>query len=200
MSTDPVGPPEGVSDEQQGFEAYSLETKRKIPVQLVVVAVVLVVAGGVIYWMHLRGTSPAKKLKPVEMKFTIEQTQARHFEGEERIMRELTRSGPPPQVPLEDIDANPFQLDRTPDVQEAILTGQPEQTVAPDIARAERLLDNVVVEMVLDNPRNPLAKINGTIYRLGHEVDGMLEVVGISGRSVTLRYKTVMRTIEMDGK
>jgi len=34
---------------------------------------------------------------------------------------------------------------------------------------------------------------------VGDKIDGILEIVGISGRSVTFRAKTLLRTMEMEG-
>lgn len=200
MSTDPTIPGEHQPEADKAVESYSAAGGKRLPIQAALVAGVLLVAGGVIYWMHHRGIAPAKLLKPVEMRYTIEQTQARHYEGEDRILRSLALSGPPPQIPLAEIHENPFRLDRAPQQQGPIVpvdTGPARDEV---LVQAEKILSTMKIEMVLNSDTNPLAKINGKVYRVGDKIDDVLEIVSISGRAVTFRAKTLMRTMEMQGK
>jgi len=199
MASDPTHGDGGVESAGEFEAAPVLEPRRRLPTQVIVLGVVLVVAGGVIYWMHLRGTAPGKRLKPVEMRYTIEQTQERHFEGEELILRKLELADRAPQVPLEDISDNPFRLDRNPKpaaVQDND-TRQPQRDEV--LVKAERILDELHIQMVLDNPTRPLARINGKVYAVGDKIEDVLEITAIRGRSVTFRAKTLMRTIEMAG-
>ena len=201
MNTDPTLPTEAQGEAPPPpVESFGPDPKKRLPVQVGVVAAVLVLAGGVIFWMHKRGIAPAKLLRPVEMRYTIEQTQARYYEGEDRILRSLAMAGPPPQVPLEDIEENPFRLDRAPQTEGPIM---PTETPAPrdqTLVQAEQILNSLKIEVVLNSETNPLARINGKNYRVGDKIDGILEIVSISGRSVTFRAKTLMRTLEMEGK
>lgn len=199
MSTDPSMTSEPTGEEAKITESYSAETRSRLPIQVAVVAGVLLVAGGVIYWMHHRGIAPAKLLKPMEMRYTIEQTQARHYEGEDRILRSLAQAGPPPQIPLEEIQENPFRLERTPETEDPIIPVERAPVRDQVLVQAEQILDSMRIEMVLNSDTRPLAKINGRVYQVGEKVDGVLEIVSISGRSVTFRAKTLMRTIEMKG-
>jgi len=200
MSTDPTQLPEGSGEEAKIVESYGSESNKRLPIQIGIVAGVLLVTGGVIYWMHVKGIAPGKLLKPVEMRYTIEQTQARHYEGEDRILKSLAMSGPPPQVPLEDIHENPFRLDRAPQEDTQIIPVEPTQVRDQMLVQAEQMLGSMKIEMVLNSETKPLAKINGKVYGVGDKIDGVLEIVSISGRSVTLRAKTLMRTLEMDSK
>ncbi|MEQ8845859.1 MAG: hypothetical protein RIB58_13505 [Phycisphaerales bacterium] len=200
MSTDPSMLNEGASEAIEHVEVSGPDPRKRLTMQVGVVAGVLALAGGVIYWMHHKGISPGKNLKPVEMRYTIEQTQARHYEGEERILRSLALAGPPPQVPLEDIEENPFRLERTPAPELDELPSQPTAPRDPTLIRAEQILGSLKIEMVLNSETNPLARINGTVYRVGDKIDGVVEIVGITGRSVTFRAKTLLRTIEMEAK
>ncbi len=200
MSTDPTMTPEHSGEEAKHVESYASDGRKRLTIQVGVVAGVLLVAGGVIYWMHIKGIAPGKLLKPVEMRYTIEQTQARHYEGEARILRSLAMAGPPPQIPLEEIQENPFRLERAPKDNGPI---RPVEAVAVRdevLIKAEEVLGSMKIEMVLNSETTPLAKINGTVYRVGDKIDGVLEIVGISGRSVTFRAKTLLRTLEMQGK
>lgn len=199
MNTDPSMMPESPGDDAKATESYTPDAKKRLPIQVAIVAGVLVVAGGVIYWMHHRGIAPAKLLKPVEMKFTIEQTQARHYEGEDRILRSLAQSGPPPQIPLEEIEDNPFRLERAPESDDPIIPVERAPQRDQMLVQAEQILNSMKIEMVLNSDTRPLAKINGRVYQVGEKVEGVLEIVSISGRSVTFRAKTLMRTVEMKG-
>ncbi|MGD1914870.1 MAG: hypothetical protein ACFCBV_01605 [Phycisphaerales bacterium] len=199
MNADPSNLQEPTGEDIQPVESFTSESKKRLPMQVGIVAGVLVVAGGVIFWMHHKGIAPGKLLKPVEMRFTIEQTQARHYEGEERILRQLARSGPPPQVPLTDIDENPFRLERAPQQEGPTMPTEVGQVRDQTLVQAEQILGSLKIEMVLNSETNPLTRINGKVYRVGDKIDGVLEVVSISGRSVTFRAKTLMRTLEMDG-
>ncbi|MFI4883427.1 MAG: hypothetical protein ACIAQU_12670 [Phycisphaerales bacterium JB064] len=199
MNTDPSVTPEGSAEEVKHVESYASNPHKRLTMQVAVVGGVLLVAGGIIYWMHLRGIAPGKLLKPVEMKYSIEQTQARHYEGEARILRSLAMAGPPPQVPLEDIHDNPFRLDRAPKDDKPITPTEIMPVRDEVLVKAEQLLGSLKIEMVLNSDTNPLTKINGKVYRVGDKIDGVLEIVSISGRSVTFRAKTLMRTIEMHG-
>lgn len=199
MSTDPSMTPEHAGEEASITESYAVDTKKRLPTQVAIVAGVLLVAGGVIYWMHHRGIAPAKLLEPVEMRYTIEQTQARHYEGEDRIMKSLAQAGPPPQIPLDEIQENPFRLDRTPQAEDPIVPVERGPARDPVLVQAEQILDSMRIEMVLNSDTRPLAKINGRVYQVGEKVDGVLEIVSISGRAVTFRAKTLMRTIEIKG-
>ena len=200
MNTDPTiqpATPDAPIDSVASSESYAANPQKRLAVQVGLVACVLAVAGGIIYWMHHRGMAPAKLLTPVQMKYSIEQTQARYYEGEDRILRSLAMAGPPPQVPLEDIRENPFRLDRAPQ-EEAPITPTEIRPVRDEVLiKAEKLLDTLSIEMVLNSETNPLTKINGKVYRVGEKVDDVLEIVSISGRSVTFRAKTLMRTVEM---
>lgn len=200
MSTDPAQLPESTGEDATIVESYGTAGSKRLPIQIGIVAGVLLVTGGVIYWMHVRGIAPGKLLKPVEMRYTIEQTQARHYEGEDRILKSLALAGPPPQIPLAEIHENPFRLDRAPQEDAPIISAEPVQARDPVLVRAEQVLGSMKIEMVLNSETNPLAKINGKVYRIGDKIDGVLEVVSISGRAVTFRAKTLMRTLEMEGK
>jgi len=199
MNTDPQAAPERTDEVEPAVESYAADPKKRLPMQIGVVAGVLLLAGGVIYWMHHKGIAPAKLFKPVEMRYTIEQTQARHYEGEERILRSLAMAGPPPQVPLDDIDENPFRLERAPQQQGPIMPTEIGQVRDQTLVQAEQILGSLKIEMVLNSESNPLTRINGKVYRVGDKIDGILEIVGISGRSVTFRAKTLLRTMEMEG-
>lgn len=199
MNTDPSMMPEQSGEEAPVTESYAPNPKKRLPIQVAIVGGVLVVAGGVLYWMHHRGTAPAKLLKPVEMRYTIEQTQARHYEGEDRIMKSLAKAGPPPQIPLEEIDDNPFRLERAPEAEDPIIPVERAPQRDQVLVQAEQILNSMKIEMVLNSDTRPLTKINGRVYQVGEKVDGVLEIVSISGRSVTFRAKTLMRTIEMKG-
>lgn len=200
MSTDPTQLSEGAGEETKITESFASDTSKRLPIQIGVVAGVLLVTGGVIYWMHVRGIAPGKLLKPVEMRYTIEQTQARHYEGEDRILQSLAMSGPPPQIPLTEIHENPFRLDRAPQEDAPIIPTEPTQVRDHVLVQAEQILGSMKIEMVLNSETNPLAKINGKVYRVGDKIDGVVEIVSISGRAVTFRAKTLMRTLEMEGK
>lgn len=197
MNTDPLMSSEHVGEDAKAPDALVGEPRKRLPIQMAVVAGVLVVAGGVIYWMHHKGIAPAKLLRPVEMRYTIEQTQARHYEGEERILRSLSQSGPPPQIPLDEIQDNPFRLERAPEQEAPVIPVERAPARDQTLVQAEKILDSMRIEMVLNSDTNPLTKINGKVYRVGERVDGVLEIVSISGRSVTFRAKTLMRTIDM---
>jgi hypothetical protein len=199
MSDDQTITGEHASEDSHAPESYGGSGKR-LPIQLGIVVGVLAVTGGVIYWMHVKGIAPGKLLKPVEMRYTIEQTQARYYEGEDRIMRTLAQAGPPPQIPLEDIQENPFRLERAPQDSAPTIAFETAPVRDQVLVQAEAMLGSLKIEMVLNNDTNPLAKINGTVYRVGDKVDGVLEIVSISGRSVTFRAKTLMRTLEMESK
>ena len=200
MNTDPLQAADHAGEDTKPVERYGNDRRSRLPMQAAVVGGVLLVAGGVIFWMHHQGIAPAKLLKPMQMRYTIEQTQARFYDGEDRIMRSLARSGPPPQIPVEEIPENPFRLERAP-VQEGPAPHVEAAPVRDEVLiQAEKMLTTLRVEMVLNNEQNPLAKINGQVYRVGDKIDGVLEVVGISGRSVTLRAKTLLRTVEMTGQ
>lgn len=199
MNTDPSNLPDPTGEDSPPIESFASDSKKRLPIQVGIVAGVLVVAGGVIYWMHHKGIAPGKLLKPVEMRFTIEQTQARHYEGEERILRSLALAGPPPQVPLDDIEENPFRLERAPQQEGPIMPTEVGQVRDQTLVQAEQILSSLKIEMVLNSETNPLTRINGKVYRVGDKINGVLEVVSISGRSVTFRAKTLMRTLEMDG-
>lgn len=200
MSTDPTQLSEGAGEEAKITESFASDTSKRLPIQIGIVAGVLLVTGGVIYWMHVRGIAPGKLLKPVEMRYTIEQTQARHYEGEDRILQSLAMSGPPPQIPLAEIHENPFRLDRAPQEDAPIIPTEPTQVRDHVLVQAEQILGSMKIEMVLNSETNPLAKINGKVYRVGDKIDGVVEIVSISGRAVTFRAKTLMRTLEMEGK
>ncbi len=191
---------EHTSEETPVVESYGSDSSKRLPIQIGIVAGVLALTGGVLYWMHIKGIEPGKLLKPVEMRYTIEQTQARYYEGEDRILKTLAQAGPPPQIPLEDIHENPFRLDRAPEEASPIIPTEPTQVRDQVLVEAEKMLGSIKIEMVLNSDTDPLAKINGKVYRVGDKIDGILEIVSISGRSVTFRAKTLMRTLEMNSK
>lgn len=199
MSVDPTLSPEHSGEETKPVESFASDGRKRLPMQVAVVAGVLLVTGGVIYWMHHKGIAPGKLLKPMEMRYTIEQTQARHYEGEARILRSLAMAGPPPQIPLEEIQENPFRLERAPKDDGPVRPVEVAPVRDEVLVKAEQMLGSIKIEMVLNSDTNPLARINGKVYRVGDKIDGVLEIVGITGRSVTFRAKTLLRTLEMQG-
>lgn len=200
MHTDPTQAADHSAEESKPVEHYGSDRRSRLPMQAAVVGGVLLVSGVVIFWMHHKGIAPAKLLTPMQMRYSIEQTQARHYDGEARILRSLAQSGPPPQIPVDEIPENPFRLERAPRQVGPVVATEAAPVRDEVLIKAEQILSKLRVEMVLNHEQNPLTRINGRVYRVGDKVDDVLEIVGISGRSVTFRAKTLLRTVEMQGQ
>ncbi len=155
----------------------------------VAVLIVLGAAGG-IFVMRQVGLGAASVIAAIVVDY--DPNEFTKGPGDPAVLDELARSRLAVQVPAEVFEQDPFVLEPMAveaEVQQA--RAEPELS-AEELARqrlakqAEEAAEQVEVQSVMGGPI-PLARINGSIYRLGDTVLEVLRVTEIEGRNVVMR-------------
>jgi hypothetical protein len=111
----------------------------------------------------------------------------------EKLIRQLNRSGEVVQVPLEQVQMNPFALpiETAASTTPVVKPGASPDDIAAKARTAhekeiETKLKGLKINSILSSGRVPVANISGQVVRVG-DLIGELFIVGkIQGRSVTL--------------
>ncbi|MCW5765647.1 MAG: hypothetical protein KIT68_06700 [Phycisphaeraceae bacterium] len=205
------GEPEGGT--LAGLEGLSAEITRRprVSAQSVLLAVVVVVAGGVLFAMRQIGLGPASAIaqtKDAEIPMPSS--------GDHRgVLADLNTSRVDLQVPEANVKKNPFRLvgaAMEPEVAAPGATTDEASRRAGEAARADAekrrkqaearagLVKSKLNGMTLNGVMggsNPVARVNGRVYRTGDVVDELFTVREIRQRAVDLECDGITYTIEM---
>lgn len=200
------GGEQSVMPDLGGVNPSSPKSKYKVHSQTLVIALVLAASGASLYMMRKQGMGSGIVFKNIKFDYYDVEKKGRpaNEAQEQRILAELARSQDPPQVLLEKIQKNPFQLDTQTGV------AQPSTPIDPAaLGRAlmakeaeERALairnavTSVEVNSILEGPV-PLARINGKIVREGDAIGEVLKVAAIHDRSVDVEADGKIYTVNM---
>jgi len=176
-------------------EAEQAAKKSTIPPGVLLLALVVAVSGGLLYGMRQVGLGVGLDLRLPTIDYPVDAAEAVVVRDErhQRIMDDLATSESILQVPLDNLQRNPFRLDSAPAEIVAEPGEDPEATAARIAAERERqrrqeikrTLDAIEVNSVLTGAV-PLARINGKPVRIGERVADVFVVRAIYGRTVEL--------------
>lgn len=157
--------------------------------RVMVAALIILGAAGGIFVMRQVGLGAASVIASIVVDY--DPNEFKKGASDPAVLEELARGRMAVQVPAEVIEHDPFRLDapRT----EVAAVEAPRAVVSPEeqarLQRERRVKEaagKVEVQSVMGGPI-PLARINGTMVRLGDSVLDVLKVESIQGRSVVLR-------------
>ncbi len=176
--------------------------------QYMIVGAVLVLSAGALWFMRGQGVG-VDIASGEEVKIEYEVDEKAIVEEEERqreLMQDLTLTDNPNQVPVDELQKNPFEM--------ALLTqdeDEPEMTKVEEPVRRgptaeelraqelQRAYDNLELNTVLRG-RVSLARIDGKTYRVGDVVAKEFLLLSIEDRSVTLGADGKTYTLELDAR
>jgi len=147
-----------------------------------------------VFAMRKLGVSQKLDLPDIKIDYPIEQADLSVIKKDhEKLIRQLNRTGEVVQVPLEQVQMNPFALpvEATAANNEPVKPGtSPEDLAAKARSAHEKeiqsKLASLKINSILSSGRVPVANISGQVVRVG-DLIGELFIVGkIQGRSVTL--------------
>lgn len=169
----------------------NLPKPRKFGGMMVLVVVVLV---GAALLFGMRKLGSVKRIQMVDFKidYPLEKAERdRLSKDHEEILRDLQTSGNVVQVPLEQVQANPFEWKLT---ERKVERGPDDAALAAERSRKEiearrREIESRAGLLKLNSVLAgavPCAKISGTLVRVGDTLDETFMVEKIEGRTVTL--------------
>jgi hypothetical protein len=166
---------------------------KRVSLQTIIIAMVLVASGGALYLMrkqgmnsgmHFDGTvkidTDLAKVKPIA-----------HTPAQQRMLEELAQIQDRLPAPAEKIQKNPFRLDArvTPD-------GNPAPSIIDNTSAIHAALASLTLNGIMQGPV-PLARINGETVRVGDVVEKWFVVGQIHDRSVDLIAEGSTYTLSM---
>jgi len=209
-------PPDQVGQDDAADGGLSLgpARSRRVGSQTIVAAIVLVVAGGVVYAMRRFGMGARQALASVKIEYDLGQASSSTENEFKHILDALDHAGPPSQIPVEKIAVNPFLLER--DAGEPVVAAPPgaegpsaEELAAMNARRLqeqrrarldqiEAALERLQLNGVMAGGGRPVARINGRAVFVGDRVGDLFTVVGIEGLGVTLEAEGQQFTLSMN--
>lgn len=169
---------------------------RRVSMQTLVLALVLVASGASLYMMRKQGMQGGLKFKTIPVATEIEKPSAATSAAESRILADLARASMPSTGEVERLHKNPFLLD-TPAPAAAAAAVPVAQKLSDDRqAMIREKLAGVRLNGVMQGPV-PLARINERLMRVGDLVEDIFLVAQIHDRSVDLIADGQTFTINM---
>jgi Tfp pilus assembly protein PilP len=171
-------------------------SKRKIPTQVVLLVVLLVISGGALYAMRRMGMGPigAAADVPLDYDYTKKAVGDEH----KKAIEDLNANHIASQVPSDDVQKNPFKLAESLKREIPLET----KTMGPDpaAARAELIrntLSSLRVHGILDGSV-PVARINDQTVKVGDALADVFVVTAIQGRTIELTADEKTYTLSLD--
>jgi hypothetical protein len=184
----------------------SLPEPRKLG-GMALLIVVGIVAATVLFAMRQFGMTRRIEMLDFKIDYPIEKAEMiKLSKDHEEVLRELHSSGELVQVPLEQVQTNPFEWKlaekrvKSEDKDDAAL----EAELALKAAEAlKKKIEGRVAQMKLNGVmggRVPVANISGTIVKVGDVFEETFTVKAIEGRTVSLEAEGMAFTLEMAEK
>lgn len=186
--------------EAEEFSTEGGSSRGRVPLTLVVLAVVAIGGAGGIAAMRHHGMGSGMSFETAQIEYTADRGSSADEKEVERVLSTLSQSGRPLQVPHNQIELNPFQLQTAPVVSDTSGDDLASRRAAEEaarraererVARQQRLeeietkLRGLRVQSVMPGPQ-PLARINNQIVREGDLLEEMFIVKRIEGSQVLL--------------
>lgn len=169
---------------------------RRVSMQTLVLALVLVASGASLYMMRKQGMQGGLKFNKVTVAPEIEKVSAATSAAEVRILADLARSSMPATSDAERLQKNPFLLDTPAATPTAAAVPVAQKLNDDRQAMIREKLAGVRLNGVMQGPV-PLARINERLMRVGDLVEDIFLVAQIHDRSVDLIADGQTFTINM---
>jgi len=159
---------------------------------MVVLLVVFLVGTALLLGMRKLGMTRRIEMVDFKIDYPIEKAELDKLNKDhEDVLRELNSSGQLVQVPLDQVQTNPFQWKLT---EQSVQPGTSDAGLEAELARKalearKRQADSRFAMLRLNSVmegRVPVAQISGTLVKIGDVLDDLFTVTAIEGRSVTL--------------
>lgn len=187
VAPDPGAPPALNTNASGGGFFTNVEPEPKSRVTgPVLLAIVVVTAAGVLLAMRQMGLGPSMSFLDVKIDYPLEGEGAKS-KDHMRILTDL-KDTEVAQVPLEDIQMNPFEWKVRTTAEIAPQESGPDPA---ELSRreAELRLTSALARLELNSVmagRVPMARVSERLVRVGDTLEGMFKVTEITGRSVIL--------------
>lgn len=191
-----------------GTDAFAAGKKAKVS-QSALFFLVLVIAGAlVLFFMRQVGFGPMASLAKVKAPdYDVTKDLKGKSGDHKRVLQDLSESSVKTQVPIEQVQKNPFKLSELVNTNpDQIDDPEKAQRVAAELARREAEARKRQIESALANLKlhsviggsTPVARINDTAVRIGDTIEEVFVVRAIEGRTVELDCDGEVFTISMD--
>ena len=158
---------------------------------MILVAALVALSGGVLYGMRVYGRNLGMKLDKFDAAITETKKDPKTDAETARIMAELERHGTPVQVPADQIRRDPFVLvglaSAAPDVRTPVVEAAKPDPMAALEQEIRGRFDQLELTSVMMGS-NPVARINGRIFRVNDTIARTFTVLEISDRQVVLGW------------
>jgi hypothetical protein len=191
--------------EQDGEAPIPAPGGSRISQAAIFFAILIVVGGGLLFTMRRIGINPMSAIAGMADPDIDLTRNGKAGVDHNRVLRDLSESTVKGQVPIEQVQKNPFEI---PDVIAGQTPDDPEAAarLAADKARkdaegrrrqVESALGGLKIHGIL-NGNNPVARINDQAVRVGDTIDDLFTVKAITGRQVELECDGQVYTISID--
>lgn len=178
------------------------EKKKVIPESIALLLLVIVVAGGGLFAMRKLGLGSQIQFTSVKIDYKIEDGA---FDGKEHDLLADLRNSQIEQVPLDQVQKNPFLLIGDEHQVADLSPGIPGETAAAaerrrQLEERQRAIVNAYAGLDLNSillGSVPVARISGQTVRIGDVVEGLFHVKTISARAVDLEVDGEMYTLSL---
>ncbi|MBM4107215.1 MAG: hypothetical protein FJ255_00105 [Phycisphaerae bacterium] len=177
--------------------------------QTLVLVLVLGVSAASLFTMRQMSKRSGIRLETVDVAYVPDENARRRAVDQARIVRFLSESGSPVQVPRESLDKNPFFLGlESTSLPIGADPAEVEAHRAAELAREQAAqrqeeIQNHLASFTLHSVlggRNPIARINDVTVRPGDTLNDLFKVVSIEGRSVTLECDGKSYALDLDAR
>lgn len=189
-----------------GFDVGAVETGKPSK-QYIIVGFVLVMSAGLLWFMRDQGLGVGfASGDEVKIEYEVDENAANEDQQKQRkLMQDLTLVDNPNQVPVEELQKNPFEMsvltkeDEAPQVAQNTEREVPKGPTPEEIRARElqRAFDGLKLNTVLRG-RVSLARIDGKTYRVGDVVESDFLLLSIEDRTVTLGADGKTYVLELD--
>lgn len=186
---------------------FTAPPTKKISTQIMALAAVLLLGGALLYGMRMIGIGPLKNLAMAKAPdYDMSTVGMNKTADHKRVLAELTANYVQSQVPLENVQRNPFRMPDTMVKQETKPVPGEDPSKASETQklrmaemRKQKIKDAAAqlhLNGVLDG-KVPVARISGEAVRVGDTVAEYFTVTAIHGRTVELTADGMPFTLDM---
>lgn len=169
---------------------------------MLVLLVVIIVAAGLLFGMRKLGTSRRLQMVDFKIDYPVEKAElARLSKDHEEVLAELRSTGQIVQVPLDQVQTNPFEWKL---IEKQVQSAKPDDSaLAAERSRREaeerkRTIESQAAMLKLNSViggRTPVAQVSGKLVKIGDVIDEMFTVTRIEGRSIEITAEGMAFTL-----
>lgn len=198
------GAADGVAGPGGGLEAPK---GSKISHAAIFFAILIVVGGGLLFVMRKIGINPMSAIASMKEPDVDLTKSGKPPIDHRRVLRDLSESTVKSQVPIEQVQKNPFEIpeviaaeehDDPKEIERKRLEKEAKDTAARQ-ARIESVLATMQLHGILGGS-NPVARINDKAVRVGDKIEDYFTVDTIEGRKVVLECEGNLYELSLDAK